>query len=162
DMITGTRAQVLDTRKTLPGLRQAQKYAVRMGGGRNHRHGLYDGVLIKENHILAAGSITAAVETARRLHPGVMVEVEVENMEELEEALRAGPEVIMLDNFDLETMAQAVAFTAGRTRLEASGNVNLDTLRGIAETGVDFISVGSLTKDLRAVDLSMRFQSLHP
>ncbi len=160
DAVAGTGAVVLDTRKTLPGLRQAQKYAVRCGGGQNHRMGLFDAILIKENHILAAGSITLAVETARRLHPGVTLEVEVENLAELEEALAAQPDIIMLDNFDLATMAVAVKLTAGRVKLEASGNVNLDTIRSIAETGVDYISVGSLTKDVRAVDLSMRFGGL--
>ncbi len=158
DAIVGTGAEILDTRKTLPGLRQAQKYAVRGGGGRNHRQGLYDAVLIKENHILAAGSITLAVTAARELHPGVLVEVEVENLTELTEALVVTPDVIMLDNFDLDTLTQAVALTAGRVKLEASGNVNLDTVRAIAETGVDYISIGGLTKDIKAVDLSMRFK----
>jgi nicotinate-nucleotide pyrophosphorylase (carboxylating) len=160
DAVAGTAATVLDTRKTLPGLRQAQKYAVRCGGCRNHRMGLYDAILIKENHILAAGSITLAIAKARRLHPGITLEVEVENLVELEEALAAKPEIIMLDNFDLDTMGQAVALTDGRARLEASGNVSLESLRGIAETGVDYISVGGLTKDVRAVDLSMRFENL--
>jgi nicotinate-nucleotide pyrophosphorylase (carboxylating) len=160
DAVAGTRATVLDTRKTLPGLRRAQKYAVRCGGCQNHRIGLFDAVLIKENHILAAGSITQAVTTARRLHPNVMLEVEVENLAELAEALQVHPAIIMLDNFDLETMRQAVEQVAGRVKLEASGNVNLATIRAIAETGVDFISVGSLTKDVRAVDLSMRFKTL--
>lgn len=160
DAVAGTGAEILDTRKTLPGLRQAQKYAVRCGGGRNHRQGLYDAVLIKENHILAAGSITLAVTAARNLHPGVLLEVEVENLTELTEALVVAPDVIMLDNFDLEAMARAVALTAGRVKLEASGNVNLDTVRAIAATGVDYISIGGLTKDLKAVDLSMRFQKL--
>jgi len=158
DAVAGTGATVLDTRKTLPGLRQAQKYAVRSGGCQNHRRGLFDAVLIKENHILAAGSITQAVSKAKQLYPGVTVEVEVENLAELEEALQAGPAIIMLDNFDLATLRQAVIFTAGRVKLEASGNVSLDTIREIAATGVDYISVGSLTKDVRAVDLSMRFK----
>jgi len=158
DAVAGTGATVLDTRKTLPGLRQAQKYAVCSGGCQNHRRGLFDAVLIKENHILAAGSITQAVSKAKQLYPGVTVEVEVENLAELEEALQAGPAIIMLDNFDLATLRQAVIFTAGRVKLEASGNVSLDTIREIAATGVDYISVGSLTKDVRAVDLSMRFK----
>lgn len=160
DAVAGARAQVLDTRKTLPGLRRAQKYAVRCGGCRNHRIGLFDALLIKENHIMAAGSITQAVAAARRLHPGVTLEVEVENLAELAEALAAEPDMIMLDNFDLDAMRQAVWTVAGRTPLEASGNVNLDTIRAIADTGVDFISVGGLTKDVRAVDLSMRFRTL--
>ncbi|MFO1430728.1 MAG: carboxylating nicotinate-nucleotide diphosphorylase [Candidatus Competibacteraceae bacterium] len=160
DAVAGTRTAVLDTRKTLPGLRRAQKYAVRCGGCRNHRIGLFDAILIKENHIMAAGSITQAVLIARQLHPGVTLEVEVENLAELEEALRVDPDIIMLDNFDLDTMRQAVATVAGRIKLEASGNVSLDTIRAIAETGVDYISVGSLTKDVRAIDLSMRFKTL--
>lgn len=160
DAVAGTRAVILDTRKTLPGLRSAQKYAVRCGGGKNHRLGLFDAVLIKENHILAAGSIRQAVNAARRLYPGVTVEAEVENLTELEEALRAGPEVILLDNFDLEDMSKAVILAAGRAKLEVSGNVELHTVRAIAETGVDYISVGALTKNVRAVDLSMRFRSL--
>ncbi len=158
--MAGTGATILDTRKTLPGLRLAQKYAVRCGGCQNHRIGLFDAVLIKENHILAAGSITAAIAAARRLHPGVTVEVEVESLAELEEALAAGPDIVMLDNFDLGTMAEAVRVTAKRVKLEASGNVNFSTVRKIAETGVDYISIGGLTKDVRAVDLSMRFRAL--
>ena len=160
DAVAGTGATILDTRKTLPGLRLAQKYAVRCGGCQNHRIGLFDAVLIKENHIMAAGSISAAIAAARRLHPGVTVEVEVESLTELQEALAAGPDIVMLDNFDLQTMAEAVQRTAKRVKLEASGNVNLTTVRRIAETGVDYISVGSLTKDVRAVDLSMRFRTL--
>lgn len=160
DAVAGTGATILDTRKTLPGLRLAQKYAVRCGGCQNHRIGLFDAVLIKENHIMAAGSISAAIAAARRLHPGVTVEVEVESLTELQEALAAGPDIVMLDNFDLQTMAKAVQRTARRVKLEASGNVNLTTVRRIAETGVDYISVGSLTKDVRAVDLSMRFRTL--
>ena len=160
DIVAGTGATVLDTRKTLPGLRLAQKYAVRCGGCQNHRIGLFDAVLIKENHIMAAGSITAAIATARRLHPGVTVEVEVESLAELEEALAARPDIVMLDNFGLETMAEAVRITAKQVKLEASGNVNFDTVRKIAETGVDYISIGGLTKDVRAVDLSMRFRAL--
>ncbi|MDS4042715.1 MAG: carboxylating nicotinate-nucleotide diphosphorylase [Candidatus Competibacter sp.] len=160
DTVAGTGATILDTRKTLPGLRLAQKYAVRCGGCRNHRIGLFDAVLIKENHIMAAGSITHAIAAARRLHPGVTVEVEVENLAELEEALAARPDIVMLDNFDLATMTEAVRIAGGRVKLEASGNVNFDTVRQIAETGVDYISIGGLTKDVRAVDLSMRFRTL--
>lgn len=159
DAVSGTKAVILDTRKTLPGLRLAQKYAVRCGGCRNHRIGLFDAVLIKENHIMAAGSIGNAIATARRLHPGVTVEVEVENRAELEEALAARPDIVMLDNFDLTAMAEAVRIVDGRVKLEASGNVNFDTVRGIAETGVDYISIGGLTKDVRAIDLSMRFRT---
>ncbi len=155
-LLSGTRARLLDTRKTLPGLRVAQKYAVLVGGGENHRMGLYDAFLIKENHIMAAGSIAAAVAAARAQAPGRMVEVEVENLQELEQAIAAGSDRIMLDNFDLEQMRVAVGITAGRAQLEASGNVNRNTLRGIAETGVDYISLGTITKDIRAVDLSMR------
>ncbi|MCP1676661.1 nicotinate-nucleotide pyrophosphorylase (carboxylating) [Natronocella acetinitrilica] len=155
--IEGTSARILDTRKTLPGLRHAQKYAVRCGGASNHRQGLFDAILIKENHIHAAGSIAAAVEAARRQHPAVSVEVETENLEELDQALAAGADVIMLDNFSLADMRQAVKRTSGRAKLEASGNVELGVLREIAETGVDFISVGALTKHVRALDLSMRF-----
>jgi nicotinate-nucleotide pyrophosphorylase (carboxylating) len=160
DTVAGTGATILDTRKTLPGLRLAQKYAVRCGGCRNHRIGLFDAVLIKENHIMAAGSIAGAIAAARRLHPGVTVEIEVENLAELEEALAAGPDIVMLDNFDLATMAEAARIAGGRVKLEASGNVHFDTVRQIAETGVDYISIGGLTKDVRAVDLSMRFRTL--
>lgn len=160
DLVAGTNAVILDTRKTLPGLRLAQKYAVRCGGCRNHRIGLFDAVLIKENHIMAAGSISNAIAAARRLHPGVTVEVEVESLAELAEALAAQPNSVMLDNFDLATMAEAVRITDKRLKLEASGNVNFDTVRPIAETGVDYISIGGLTKDVRAVDLSMRFKTL--
>lgn len=155
-MLEGTGVNLLDTRKTLPGLRLAQKYAVTCGGGQSHRMGLYDAFLIKENHILACGGIGAAVTAARDLAPGKAVEVETENLSELAEALEAGADVIMLDNFSLEDTRTAVATTAGRARLEASGNVNADTLRGIAETGVDYISMGTLTKDVTAIDLSMR------
>ena len=160
DVVAGTHAKVLDTRKTIPGLRLAQKYAVRCGGCTNHRIGLYDAILIKENHILAAGSIGAAIEKARRLHPGVKLEVEVEDLSELEQALAGQPDVIMLDNFDLALMRQAVEYVQRRVPLEASGNVNLQTIRAIAETGVDYISIGGLTKDLKAIDLSMRFRDL--
>ena len=155
-LVAGTQARLLDTRKTLPGLRIAQKYAVLVGGGENHRLGLYDAFLIKENHIMACGSIAAAVSTARRQAPGRWIEVEVETLDELQQAIAAGTERIMLDNFSLEDMRAAVAFTAGRAQLEASGGVNRDTLRAIAETGVDYISLGTLTKDIKAIDLSMR------
>ena len=158
DLVAGTGATILDTRKTLPGLRLAQKYAVRCGGCQNHRIGLFDAVLIKENHIMAAGSISNAIAAARRLHPGVTVEIEVETLEQLAEALAAQPDIVMLDNFELATMAEAVKITNRRVKLEASGNVNFDTVRPIAETGVDYISIGGLTKDVRAIDLSMRFQ----
>jgi nicotinate-nucleotide pyrophosphorylase (carboxylating) len=160
DAVAGTGTTILDTRKTIPGLRLAQKYAVRCGGCQNHRIGLFDAVLIKENHIMAAGSIGNAIAAARHLHPGVTVEVEVENFAELEEALAAHPDIIMLDNFDLTAMTEAVKITGGRVKLEASGNVNFDTVRPIAETGVDYISIGGLTKDVRAIDLSMRFHTL--
>lgn len=156
ELIRDTSAKLLDTRKTLPGLRVAQKYAVLIGGGENHRMGLYDAFLIKENHIMAAGSIAAAINTARAQAPGKMVEVEVENHQELELALAAGADRIMLDNFSLEQMREAVLHTAGRAQLEASGGVNKTTLRAIAETGVDYISLGTLTKDIKAIDLSMR------
>ena len=159
DLVVGTGATILDTRKTVPGLRLAQKYAVRCGGCQNHRIGLFDAVLIKENHIMAAGSITNAIVMSRRLHPGVQVEVEVENLAQLQEALTARPDIVMLDNFNLTTLAEAVRLTARQLKLEASGNVNFDTVRAIAETGVDYISIGGLTKDVRAVDLSMRFKT---
>ena len=158
-LIDGTRAAILDTRKTLPGLRLAQKYAVRVGGGRNQRLALYDGILIKENHIAAAGSIAAAMAAARALNAGISIQIEVENLDELQQALDAGAESILLDNFTTELMREAVRLTAGRALLEASGGVNRDTVRAIAETGVDRISVGSLTKDVRAIDFSMRVQA---
>ena len=159
DIVAGTKARILDTRKTLPGLRLAQKYAVTVGGGVNQRVGLYDGVLIKENHIAAAGGIRAVMEQALRLAPpGVSIQIEVESLDELREALDAGATLILLDNFTLAMMREAVSLTAGRAELEASGGVNLETVRGIAETGVDRISIGSLTKDVQAVDLSMRFE----
>ena len=158
DAVEGLSVQVLDTRKTLPGLRYAQKYAVACGGCHNHRAGLYDGILIKENHILAAGSITAALHAARALAPpGMMVEVEVENMDELREALHAGAGRVLLDNFTLADLRRAVQENRGRAQLEASGGVTLENIRSVAETGVDFISVGDLTKNVRAVDMSMRF-----
>lgn len=150
--------RLLDTRKTLPGLRRAQKYAVRCGGGHNHRIGLFDAILIKENHIAASGGITGAVQRARELSPGVLVEVEVETLEQLEEALAAGADRALLDNFDLGGLRQAVHQINGQMELEASGNVTLDTMGEVAATGVDFISVGALTKHVRAVDFSMRFE----
>jgi nicotinate-nucleotide pyrophosphorylase (carboxylating) len=156
--VAGTSVRVLDTRKTVPGLRIAQKYAVRCGGGHNHRVGLYDAILVKENHIIAAGGIANAVEAARRLHPRLLLEVEVENLDELRQALDAGVNRIMLDNFTPPLMREAVAVTAGRVPLEVSGNVDLTTIREYAETGIDFISVGALTKHVRAVDLSLRLQ----
>jgi nicotinate-nucleotide pyrophosphorylase (carboxylating) len=154
--VEGTGVKVLDTRKTLPGLRKAQKYAVRCGGCHNHRMGLYDGILIKENHILAAGSIALAVQAAQALGAGVPIEVEVENLSELRQALAAGADRLLLDNFSLDLMRDAVALNAGRAELEVSGNVTLESIRAIAETGVDYVSVGALTKNLSAVDLSMR------
>jgi nicotinate-nucleotide pyrophosphorylase (carboxylating) len=147
---------VLDTRKTIPGLRQAQKYAVRVGGGQNQRLALWHGILIKENHIAAAGSVTAALKNAAALNAEVDIQIEVENFAELEEALAAGAKSILIDNFDTEQMRQAVALTAGRALLEASGGINLDQMRAIAATGVDRISLGKLTKDVSAVDFSMR------
>lgn len=157
NLLDGTRTRLLDTRKTLPGLRIAQKYAVDIGGGQNHRLGLFDAFLIKENHIMAAGSIAAAVAQAHQLAPGKPVEVEVENAAQLDEALAAGADIIMLDNFSLDHMRAAVQHTAGRARLEASGGVHAGNLRAIADTGVDYISMGALTKDVKAIDLSMRF-----
>jgi nicotinate-nucleotide pyrophosphorylase (carboxylating) len=159
DILSGTGCQLLDTRKTLPGLRLAQKYAVRCGGGRNHRLGLYDAFLIKENHIAAAGSIGAAVATARRIAAGVTVEVEVESLEELEQAFDADADMVMLDELSLADMAEAVRRNRERNhplKLEASGSIDLARLRAVAETGVDFISIGALTKHVRAIDLSMR------
>ena len=155
-LIQGTKTKLLDTRKTIPGFRNAQKYAVTCGGCFNHRIGLFDAFLIKENHIAACGGIRQAVEQARQNAPGKPVEVEVENLDELEQALTAGADRIMLDNFTLEDMGKAVAVTAGKAELEASGNVTEETLRGIAETGVDFISIGALTKVVIPLDLSMR------
>ncbi len=155
--VAGTGVNILDTRKTLPGLRRAQKYAVTCGGGHNHRMGLHDLILIKENHIAAAGSIAAALAAAREKYPGVGLEVEVEDLAQLEEALAAGARRILLDNFSLDDLRRAVALNAGRARLEASGGVNLETVRAIAETGVDDISIGALTRDLCSVDFSLRF-----
>ena len=156
EVVKGTRAAILDTRKTLPGLRLAQKYAVRVGGGQNQRIALYDGILIKENHIAAAGGITAALRAARALYAGVTIQVEVENLSALDEALAAGAASVLLDNFTLEMMREAVRITGGRALLEASGGVNMTTVREIAETGVDRISIGSLTKDVCATDYSLR------
>jgi nicotinate-nucleotide pyrophosphorylase (carboxylating) len=156
DVIAGTNAAILDTRKTLPGLRQAQKYAVRVGGGKNQRMALYDGILIKENHIAAAGGVTPALTAAANLNAGAPVQIEVETIAQLEEALAAGVKSVLLDNFDLGMMREAVQVNAGRALLEASGGINLDTVRAIAETGVDRISIGSLTKDVCATDYSLR------
>jgi nicotinate-nucleotide pyrophosphorylase (carboxylating) len=157
DVVHGTRARIVDTRKTLPGLRLAQKYAVTCGGGLNHRLGLYDGILIKENHIMAAGSVSEAFERARAIgRSDVFIQIEVETLDQLAEALDAGAKMILLDNMSLDQMRRAVGLTAGRAALEASGGVTLETARAIAETGVDRISIGALTKDVRAVDLSLR------
>jgi len=159
DVVAGTNAAILDTRKTLPGLRQAQKYAVRVGGGQNQRMALYDGILIKENHIAAAGGVTRALANAAALDAGVTVQIEVETIAQLEEALAAGVTSVLLDNFDLDMMRAAVQVNAGRALLEASGGINMATVRAIAETGVDRISIGSLTKDIRATDYSLRIVS---
>jgi nicotinate-nucleotide pyrophosphorylase (carboxylating) len=160
-LLAGTHCRLLDTRKTIPGLRTAQKYAVRVGGGHNHRMGLFDGILIKENHIAAAGAIALAVAAAKRNAAKVPVEVEVENLTQLQAAIDAGADIALLDNFSLEAMRAGVALNAKAKRplkIEASGGITLDTIRAIAETGVDFISVGSITKHVNAVDLSMRFE----
>jgi nicotinate-nucleotide pyrophosphorylase (carboxylating) len=161
-LVAGLPCRILDTRKTLPGLRRAQKYAVRCAGGSNHRMGLYDGILVKENHIMAAGSIAAAVNAARTAGASVPIEVEVETLDELQQALEAGADMALLDEFSLDDLRAAVAMNRAHPRrpmqLEASGNVTYETVRGIAETGVDFVSIGSLTKHVRAVDLSMRFE----
>ncbi|MEO6561855.1 MAG: carboxylating nicotinate-nucleotide diphosphorylase [Nitrosospira sp.] len=164
DAVSGTGTIIVDTRKTLPGLRLAQKYAVRCGGGTNHRLGLYDGILIKENHIIAAGGIERALRAAERIvSPGLFIQIEVETLDDLRNALNAGAKMILLDNFDLDGLREAVALNAQLTNkeavLEASGGITLESIRAIAETGVDRISVGSLTKDIKAVDLSMRFSS---
>ena len=158
EAIAGTKAKVMDTRKTLPGLRLAQKYAVTVGGGSNQRIGLYDGILIKENHIAAAGGIRQALAAAESLHAGVPIQIEVENLDDLQTALAAGADLILLDNFDLDQLREAVRIAAARAILEASGGITLDTIRAVADTGVDRISVGSLTKDVRAIDLSMRLE----
>ncbi|AZQ13095.1 carboxylating nicotinate-nucleotide diphosphorylase [Shewanella khirikhana] len=165
DKLAGTNCRLLDTRKTIPGLRTAQKYAVTCGGGKNHRIGLYDAFLIKENHIMACGGIKAAIDKARTLHPTKPVEVEVESLDELTQALDAGSDIIMLDNFDITMMLEAVSINdgykarGGGAKLEVSGNVTLDTLGEFAKTGVDFISVGALTKHVRAMDLSLRLKN---
>ncbi|NQY03110.1 MAG: carboxylating nicotinate-nucleotide diphosphorylase [Halieaceae bacterium] len=156
NLVEGTNVKLLDTRKTIPGLRLAQKYAVTCGGCHNHRIGLFDAFLIKENHIMACGGITEAVTAARAMNSEVLLEIEVESLAELQLALSAGADRIMLDNFDLQSMRDAVALTGGKAELEASGNVTDATLRPIAETGVDYISIGALTKDCKALDLSMR------
>lgn len=156
--VEGTQVTLLDTRKTIPGLRTAQKYAVTCGGCANHRIGLYDAFLIKENHILACGSIANAVSTAKNNHPDKPVEVEVENLDEFEQALHAGADIIMLDNFSNADKRKAVTINQGRAKLEASGGIELHQLRDIAETGVDYISLGTLTKDIKAIDLSMRIE----
>lgn len=157
DAVAGTGARIVDTRKTLPGLRLAQKYAVSVGGGTNHRIGLYDGILIKENHIIAAGGIAPVLQKAREIAPpNAFIEIEVENLAQLREALDAGARMVLLDNMDLDTMREAVSINQGRAELEASGGVSLERVRAIAETGVDRISIGTLTKDVRALDLSLR------
>ena len=156
DVVEGTKASILDTRKTLPGLRQAQKYAVRVGGGKNQRMALYDGILIKENHIAAADGVTNALKAAFDLNAGVPVQIEVETLAQLSEALEAGAKSVLLDNFELAAMRDAVRINAGRALLEASGGVNMESVRAIAETGVDRISIGSLTKDVKATDFSLR------
>ena len=158
DIVEGTPVKLLDTRKTIPGLRNAQKYAVTQGGCFNHRIGLYDAFLIKENHIAACGGIDKAIATAKQNEPGKPVEIEVESLVELEQALTAGSDIIMLDNFSLDMMREGVALAEGKAKLEASGNVTHNTLKPIAETGVDFISIGALTKNCQAIDLSMRFK----
>lgn len=155
--LKGTKTELLDTRKTIPGLRTAQKYAVRMAGGRNHRMGLYDAYLIKENHLVSCGSITQAVSLAQQQQPGKIIEVEVENLLQLDEALALKVDIIMLDNFELPEIEKAVIRNRGQAKLEVSGNITLDNIRQIAATGIDYISVGSLTKHLHAIDLSMRF-----
>ena len=157
DLVRDYPVQLLDTRKTLPGLRLAQKYAVRCGGCHNHRLGLYDAFLIKENHIASLGSITAVITHARGIAPNRKVEIEVESLAQLQEAIDAGADIVMLDNFSLEQMHQAVQLTAGRLKLEASGGMTAEQLRAVAATGVDYISLGTLTKDIKAIDLSMRF-----
>jgi len=156
ELVAGTKAAILDTRKTVPGLRQAQKYAVRVGGGQNQRMALFDGILIKENHIAAAGGVSNALKAAQDLNAGVSIQIEVEHLSQLSEALAAGATSVLLDNFDLATMREAVALNAGRALLEASGGVNMESVRAIAETGVDRISIGSLTKDVKATDFSLR------
>ncbi|MCG3759078.1 carboxylating nicotinate-nucleotide diphosphorylase [Vibrio cincinnatiensis] len=156
--LQGTQCRLLDTRKTIPGLRSALKYAVACGGGFNHRIGVFDAYLIKENHIIACGGITQAIHTAKQLNPGKPIEVETENLAELSEAINAGADIVMLDNFSFEMMREAVKINTGRIALENSGNITLETIRDYAETGIDYISVGALTKHIKALDLSMRFQ----
>jgi len=158
-LLSGSKTRLLDTRKTLPGMRLAQKYAVSCGGGKNHRIGLYDAFLIKENHIAAAGSIVKAVQSARQNFPGKPVEVEVEDLTELEQALAAGADIIMLDNFHISDIIQAVALNQGKAKLEVSGNVTAESLKALASTNVDYISSGALTKNVQAIDLSMRLRS---
>jgi nicotinate-nucleotide pyrophosphorylase (carboxylating) len=156
EMLKNTHTKLLDTRKTLPGFRLAQKYAVTCGGGQNHRFGLFDAYLIKENHIAAVGSIKSVIKLARQQQPGKVIEIEVENLRELEEAIAENADIIMLDNFDLPSMRKAVKINAGRAKLEVSGNITINQLEEIAQTGVDYISVGNLTKNIQAIDLSMR------
>ena len=158
-LITGTKTAILDTRKTIPGLRLAQKYAVKVGGGQNHRMGLYDAFLIKENHIISSGSIQAAVLKAREYQPTKPIEVEVESLDELEQALEAGADIVMCDNFSIELLREAVKQNKGRAKLEASGNINRYTIRSVAETGVDYVSMGALTKNVTAIDFSLRFMN---
>lgn len=157
DAVSGTDVKILDTRKTIPGLRLAQKYAVQCGGGNNHRVGLYDGILIKENHIIAAGSIKAAISSAKKIADGIAIEIEVENFDELEQALTAQADIILLDNFGVANLQKAVAINQGQAKLEASGGITISNIRAIAETGVDLISIGALTKDIHSIDLAMRF-----
>ncbi len=157
DRVKGLKTTIRDTRKTIPGLRLAQKYAVRCGGCENHRIGLYDGVLIKENHILACGSITKAVEQIRLSHPKMQIEVEVENLEEFHEALAAKADMLLLDNFDRAMLQRAVILNKGQAKLEASGGVTFNEIRGLAESGIDYIAIGTLTKNIQSIDLSMRF-----
>jgi len=159
DRISGTNAKILDTRKTLPGMRYAQKYAVRCGGGENHRMGLYDAILIKENHIATAGSVSKAVNEAKQKYPTIKLEVEVENAKQLKEALQTQTDVILLDNFSLSELENAIATTDGKKKLEASGNMTLENIREVAKTGVDYISIGAITKHVQAIDFSMRFTS---
>lgn len=160
ELVRDTHAKIMDTRKTLPGLRDAQKYAVQCGGGKNQRVGLYDGILIKENHIMAAGGVREALAQAASIAAtGVSIQIEVESLDELEQALAAGAKLILLDNFDLDTLRAAVKLASAKAELEASGGITLETVRAVAETGVHRISVGSLTKDIKAVDLSMRFEN---
>lgn len=158
DAIEGTKTRLLDTRKTIPGQRTAQKYAVKCGGGQNHRIGLFDAYLIKENHIMGCGGISNAISKAREIHPDKLVEVEVESIEELNQALIAGSDIVMLDNFDIAMMLEAVKLNAGRAKLEVSGNVTIETISDYARTGIDYISVGALTKHVKAIDLSMRLK----